>query len=137
MGDDAFDLARIASRAAIALDACVRHVDANMAPVRQLADMLSSRLDEDPGGALTGPARLVDPATIELLSRSVQSADGGGSPTDLRATAHRLVEALRGDVSNLSEDQLKELRDFTVGISIAARAMRSSSMTAARRAPGI
>lgn len=136
--DDAFDLARIASRAAISLDAFVRHVEANMAPVRQLASMLGSRLNEDVGtSAPTGPARLVDPATIELLSRSVQSVGVGAESGDLRTTAHRFVDALRGDLSSLSEDELKELRDFAVGVSIAAREMRSYSMTVARRAPGI
>lgn len=125
------ELSLLASRAAIALDECLRtHEIRDMAPIRQLGSVLALGLGETVGTHDMGPARLADPETEDLLSRVANvvtqgTAIGSGQA---RATARAFVDASRQEPHSLvalGSDKIVELRDFSVGLSIAARSPRA------------
>ncbi|MDB4875596.1 MAG: hypothetical protein JWM41_2042 [Gemmatimonadetes bacterium] len=127
------ELSLLASRAAIALDGGIHDRAIDLRPIRQLGAVLASGLGQSVDVSTPDQAKLADPETTELLSRlPTLTGHGSDDPGERgQAAAHDFVAASMGDASvlaSLGKPKLIELRDFSIGLSIAARSPRSAAL---------
>jgi hypothetical protein len=124
---DQAELTLLASHVAIALDAGLHGRSFDPAPVRELGAVLARGLGQSVEEMPGGQAKLADPETTELLARAASTAGLTVSEiTNGQAVAQAFVAASRSDLTALGKEKLKELRDFSLRLSIAARSARTN-----------
>lgn len=127
---DPTELALLASHVAITLDAGVRGRTVNPAPVRALGAILAKGLGQSIEGSAAGQAKLADPETTALLTRALATGTKSVAVSEIgevQAAAQAFVNASSRDLSTLDQETLAALRDFALGVSLAARTPQSIS----------
>jgi hypothetical protein len=127
---DQAELTLLASNVAIALDAGLRGRPFDPTPVRELGAVLARGLGQSVEEMAGAQAKLADPETTELLARaaSTTSALTVSEIATGQAVAQAFIVASRSDLNALGNEKLKELRDFSVRLSIAARSAPSNAL---------
>ena len=122
----AADLALIAALAAISFDSAIEKRAVDLDPVRQLAELLrgGSKLEESAKKAL---ARIAKSSDRDVNAARPAGAPGSKDESQSTGAIEKLSIAARADTSKLNRNDLVELRDFCLRLSIWARTPRPVS----------
>jgi hypothetical protein len=121
-----FNLAILASKAALALGRRAEGIDASLDSVRELATLLRSKVPVRPSSA----ERLLDPLTTDLLTRAFVAGEMQSLP-ELNNRAAEVVEALFNVDTENRPEALEKLRDFCIALSRSAQASSTATTTSA------